>query len=235
MMKQGQNTAWQSLGESVNATYLSISDGENVSPVSTEIQGLALGSVPPVGRRRKLWFATTIKGVVRHYFRPPPGMQLPDDVPNRLPDDPAEAEARAEELRALCVPFGLVRSRGRNGAIEALTLEGLARAKKRAAVKEITFDLKPEDVIRTLRKQQYRCALSGLPFKTEAVGGGEGPWRAPMRPSLDRINSNLGYLPGNVRIVLVAVNVALSDWGEDVLITIAHAISDRRRRMEGAL
>lgn len=199
----------------------------------TEIQEVANSKVAPLRRRRKLWMAITTNGVKRHYFRAPPGMELPSDVPNRLPDDEAAAIKRSEELVALCVPFGLVRNRGRNGAIEELTLQGMERARKRAKLKELTFDLKAEDLIRILRSQQYRCALSGLPFRTEAVTVDDGIFRAPFRPSIDRIDSGKGYLPDNVRVVLVAVNVALSDWGEDVLITIAHAISDRRRRMEG--
>jgi hypothetical protein len=38
-----------------------------------------------------------------------------------------------------------------------------------------------------------------------------------MGPSLDRIIPNLGYVPGNLRIVSNFVNIAMNEWGEEAL------------------
>lgn len=41
--------------------------------------------------------------------------------------------------------------------------------------------------------------------------------RRPLAPSIDRIDSSLGYTRQNCRIVCAAVNYAMNVWGEDVL------------------
>jgi len=42
-------------------------------------------------------------------------------------------------------------------------------------------------------------------------------------PSLDRIVAGRGYTTDNARIVLLAVNVMLSDWGADVFEQVANS------------
>lgn len=64
------------------------------------------------------------------------------------------------------------------------------------------------------------CELTGLPFSftPDSVGP------PPMSPSLDRIVPELGYVPGNVRVVCWAVNAALGGWGLDVAKRVAAAL-----------
>ncbi len=52
--------------------------------------------------------------------------------------------------------------------------------------------------------------------------------RAPWAPSVDRIDSSKGYVPGNVRLVCVAANLAMNEWGEDVLARVARAYVEAR-------
>jgi hypothetical protein len=70
-------------------------------------------------------------------------------------------------------------------------------------------------------KQNGVCALTGLPFDTTVREKSSRP--SPYQPSLDRIDCKLGYVPGNVRVVCFAVNVALNEWGENVFLRIATA------------
>lgn len=65
------------------------------------------------------------------------------------------------------------------------------------------------------------CEISGLPFATGAR------FRDPRSPSIDRIKPELGYVSGNVRIVLWALNVGMATWGFDEYLTVARAIVDR--------
>lgn len=51
------------------------------------------------------------------------------------------------------------------------------------------------------------CEMSGLPF--DMAGR-----RTAASPSLDRIIPRVGYTDGNVRIILLAMNVAMGNWGE---------------------
>ncbi len=68
------------------------------------------------------------------------------------------------------------------------------------------------------------CAVTGKQFSLVSV---KGAYRRPFAPSVDRIDCSKGYVVGNVRIVCVAVNVALSDWGDGVLYELAKSMSDK--------
>lgn len=65
------------------------------------------------------------------------------------------------------------------------------------------------------------CALTGLPFNPTAEPRYDSP-------SLDRIRPELGYVPGNVRVILYCLNAALGNWGEDTFYQVAKAFVDRK-------
>lgn len=77
-----------------------------------------------------------------------------------------------------------------------------------------------DELHRIALRSAGRCELTHLPFQTRP---GETSHKRPFFPSIDRIDSSRDYDPGNVRLVCVAVNYALNDWGEDVFATIAEA------------
>lgn len=82
-----------------------------------------------------------------------------------------------------------------------------------------------ETMLALLLEQGYCCALTGSYFVPE-----EGDRRSPFLPSVDRIDPSLGYVHGNVRIVCLLVNVAMSNWGYEPLRKIAHRIVAREIR-----
>ena len=45
----------------------------------------------------------------------------------------------------------------------------------------------------------------------------------PFAPSLDRISSQGGYTADNVRLVCIAVNFGMGQWGEELYLTFARA------------
>lgn len=75
--------------------------------------------------------------------------------------------------------------------------------------------LKSADVVALLETQGYRCAVTGVDLEPNPVGGAQ-----PFQPSLDRIDNDEGYVLGNVRIVALIVNYAMSRWGEEPLRTL---------------
>jgi hypothetical protein len=85
------------------------------------------------------------------------------------------------------------------------------RAKVRARMWGRSFDLDIGWVRAEIAKQKCRCALTGIPFSATVAPGR----RNPFAPSIDRIDSSSGYTKDNVRIVLLSVNLALADWGEE--------------------
>jgi hypothetical protein len=73
---------------------------------------------------------------------------------------------------------------------------------------EFKIDLKY--LLDLFEKQQGQCALSG--WKLEFVSGGD--FRGNKNPracSIDRIDNNIGYIPGNVQLTCCLPNFLKSD------------------------
>ena len=80
------------------------------------------------------------------------------------------------------------------------------------------FELTPDDLRQALLDSAGRCAVTGIKFDITGVLNAR---KRPFHHSLDRIDSTKGYTPTNIRIVCYAANVAMLDWGENVLSEIA--------------
>jgi len=76
-----------------------------------------------------------------------------------------------------------------------------------------------DELVALTLNSQGKCELTGLPFHTERGGK-----RHPFAISIDRKHSDHGYGPGNVRLVLLAVNLAMSHWGDGAFRVIARAL-----------
>ena len=98
-------------------------------------------------------------------------------------------------------------------------------AKRRAKAKNRSFSLTVDDIRRLGIRQNWRCALTGLPFSFRGD-----KWSRPRSMVIDRIDSLGGYEAGNVRLVLHAINVAIGPWGEDEFAPIAAAFLSRYRQ-----
>lgn len=103
----------------------------------------------------------------------------------------------------------------------------LDQAKGRAKVIGVPFKLLVEDFQELYEKSGKHCAVSGLPFDIAQI---DGVHRRPYAPSIDRIDGMLGYTKDNCRIVCCAVNLAMNDFGENVLWDIATSMVELRRR-----
>lgn len=86
-------------------------------------------------------------------------------------------------------------------------------AKKNAKSRGIEFNLTIEELNSIFEKSKGKCSLTGIKFTMEKSNYRMPPWI----PSLDRINSDLGYSIDNCRLVCCAVNLALNQFGFDVL------------------
>jgi hypothetical protein len=92
-------------------------------------------------------------------------------------------------------------------------------ARDRARRNKLPFDLDRQFVREKL--EGGVCELSGLRIERAAPGKRR---THPYAPSLDRIKPELGYIKSNVRLICFAVNRARSDWGDEVLLTIASGL-----------
>lgn len=93
-----------------------------------------------------------------------------------------------------------------------VTLEAARTAKKRAAKRGMEYTLAHDDLRRMY--DAGACAISGVAFSTWKPASA---FRSPWVPSLDRIDPSKGYTPDNTRLVCAAVNLAMNEWGEDVV------------------
>lgn len=92
-------------------------------------------------------------------------------------------------------------------------------SKKNARVRSLTWDLTRDQFDQLIDGSGMRCAVTGIPFDMSPVVGAG--MRRPFYPSLDRRDSLLGYEISNCRMVCVAANIAMQQWGEEVLRRLA--------------
>lgn len=99
----------------------------------------------------------------------------------------------------------------------------LGRARQNAKQRKVVgFSLVRDDVHRMLNEAGWSCAVTGMPFTLEIVGG-----RKPYAPSIDRVDCAKGYTPDNCRVVCLAVNYAMNVWGEAVFRRMISALRQR--------
>jgi hypothetical protein len=107
-------------------------------------------------------------------------------------------------------------------------LEFLARrlffaARIRAKSKKLDFNLTQEWIFEKLN--YGKCCITNIPFKINLlkVNSRVGP-SDPFSPSLDRINSQLGYTKENTQIVIWIYNSAKSCFSHDDVLILANAL-----------
>jgi hypothetical protein len=105
--------------------------------------------------------------------------------------------------------------------VRRLLQERVHSARERARRLGVPFDIDTAHLIQLWDEGGGRCAISGVPFEVRRFTPGK---KDPLRPSLDRIEAGGGYVRGNVRLVCLAVNFFMGDWGEGLLHRIAHGI-----------
>jgi hypothetical protein len=156
------------------------------------------------------------------YFRPPAGFPHPALRLVKLSSE--ETERNEQIARLLAGPSPEKQQKIRH------YMRALWRAAKtRARQKNIPFSITHDNLAAMVQVQGYACALTSIPFDFDRTGRREKLRRKPFRPSVDRIEPSLGYVAGNVRVVCAAVNMALNEWGEDVLEIVAIAFLEKRK------
>jgi hypothetical protein len=70
-------------------------------------------------------------------------------------------------------------------------------------------------------RQDGRCDVTGIGFHLQSFP--DALVKHPFAPSIDRKLSSRGYTPDNVRLVCVAANFGMGQWGEEVFLSLARA------------
>ena len=83
--------------------------------------------------------------------------------------------------------------------------------------KGLPVNITAADAWNVINEQGWRCALTGIAFVPAGTA-------SPNQASLDRIDSNQGYIHGNIRYVTYRVNMFKKDWPDDVFFALCKQI-----------
>lgn len=97
----------------------------------------------------------------------------------------------------------------------------ISRQKYQAARDGKTYNIPLDLAWAIIVKQEWACALSGQKFTP-------GGTRVNTQPSLDRINSSLGYEPGNIQYVTYRVNLTKRELSDNDFITLCKQVAAYR-------
>src|SRR5260370_1164588 len=92
-------------------------------------------------------------------------------------------------------------------------------ARGQARKREIPFELPDGYAAELYRRQNGCCAVSGFRFNLKRYA--DALVKHPFAPSIDRTLSSESYTIDNVRLVCVAVNFGMGQWGDEVYMTLA--------------
>lgn len=102
------------------------------------------------------------------------------------------------------------------------------RIRHNARIRNIPFKIKIKDLWDLFVKQNRKCSLSNLPLDF-TYGGRDKKHKGSA--SLDRIDSNKGYVEGNVQWVHKDVNWMKQDYSNDYFLEMCQRICDHRRSL----
>jgi len=155
-----------------------------------------------------------------YYYRVPKGSEYKFD---------GKQTFRIGTNRKEAIAFGLDVAKPddvyKEGTIDDLVEFLYKKSKKSARTRNKEHTLTKSQLRVFVRSCEGRCELSEIQFDAVFRNGYQ-----PFHPSLDRIDSSRGYTADNVRIVCVAMNVALGQWGEDVFRQLAEGYLRRTSR-----
>lgn len=90
--------------------------------------------------------------------------------------------------------------------------------------KLLKFNLTADYIQKLFDSCEGKCQVTGLSFSMEI---GTKAKRNPYRPSVDRIDSNKGYVKGNIQIVLAIVNTMKMDYTNEIIHPVVQAWASR--------
>jgi len=99
------------------------------------------------------------------------------------------------------------------------TVSLLSNAKWRSKRFKLDCDLDNEWITERLKK--WTCELTWIKFNREEWYNKRA---SPFSPSIDKINPNKWYTKDNCRIICFCVNMARSDWWDEVLLKMCKAV-----------
>lgn len=98
--------------------------------------------------------------------------------------------------------------------------------RRNAAKRGLRLSITIEDAAALLESQQWKCALSGCSLTVAQTSGAV---KTRGTASLDRIDNERGYEPGNVQWVHKDVNKMKTDFSDEEFIAVCCLVADHHR------
>ena len=149
---------------------------------------------------------------------------------NRLTEDRLAKILEEESLMMSVLPKGTHETHYRNmfnldyvwyRTVMGLS-ENISNSKKRAAKFNWDHDLTISYLAELWFKQKGRCVFTKKMLQYER---GDPQNKNPYRTSVDRIDNNLGYVQGNVRLLTHWANNAKNTWTDEIFVEFINASS----------
>lgn len=106
------------------------------------------------------------------------------------------------------------------GFYRLIRLSWFQKIKVSAELRGLQFDLTLEDIWFMYTAQEGRCALSGLPIGWAEVG-------QLHTASVDRIDSDRGYLVDNCQLVHKDVNMMKQSFSQEYFVEMCNAVANK--------
>lgn len=100
-------------------------------------------------------------------------------------------------------------------SVPHLVSQMLSAAKGRAKKYGFEFNIEKKDIEKLLEKSNWTCQATGHKLTSK--------FNDPYKVSLDRINSNKGYVKGNIRVVATAFNYMKNEYTDRQFYKIARS------------
>lgn len=100
----------------------------------------------------------------------------------------------------------------------------ITSTKRNCKKSNVVFNLTEEYLYKVFKNQEGLCALSGIPIQVDG--------NTNLRLSIDRIDSDFGYIEGNIQWTIFATNRAKGDLTQDDFITMCSLVVERATTIE---
>lgn len=132
-------------------------------------------------------------------------------------------------LQSICKDCQHIKQRKyyETGGVEVFIKKIYRHLKRNANSRNIPVEVDSDYLIELYNKQQGKCALTGLNMTHESYASHDNRIKNIHNISPDRINSNIGYIKGNIQLVCSIINTMKWDLELKDFIHFCNLISER--------
>lgn len=143
------------------------------------------------------------------------GTKVCERCQKELPLSSFEVHSKNKAVRRICSPCHRATNRkSRSDNYETYLANLLSKSRNQAAKRGIEdYEITVEYLTSLWKEQGGRCAISGVILTHHNDGTGHKDFNA----SIDRIDGQLGYVPGNVQLVAFRANTLKQSLSTDML------------------